>query len=261
MGGSVKPSGGFYELEGDHSQRYIWVGQFLHGLDVLDLGCGFGYGCDYLADRVSRKVLGVDSDPVAIKYASKHYRRNNLNFRLMDAAILESYPTGFDAVVSFEVIEHLENAPRYLEGIGRALNPGGFLYISTPNKLYTERFYRDGKSPNPFHVREYYPDELEELLGRYFSIQAAFRQLNKTQLNASIEGQVAFKEYADKCMVPMRVRRIIPRFLKNSWLARKGLQHIPETRGRWADYTIEECATADIDNRFRVQIFCVQKPK
>ncbi|MCG7754945.1 class I SAM-dependent methyltransferase, partial [Flavihumibacter cheonanensis] len=71
----------------------------------------------------------------------------------------------FDAVVSFETLEHLEDHDGLLREFRRVLKPGGFLLISSPDKaVYSERL----QNRNPFHLRELHRDELEALLGRHF---------------------------------------------------------------------------------------------
>jgi SAM-dependent methyltransferase len=67
----------------------------------------------------------------------------------------------FDAVVAFEIIEHLDQPDAFLRELRRALAPSGLLLISTPNRLY----YTDDRGEvNPFHSREYSYREFDDLL-------------------------------------------------------------------------------------------------
>ena len=70
-----------------------------------------------------------------------------------------------DVVVSFETIEHHDQHEAMLREMKRVLGPGGTLIISSPDK----HEYSDVPGyRNPFHVRELYRNEFEDLLGAYF---------------------------------------------------------------------------------------------
>lgn len=139
-GGSFRPTGDFFDLHGEHVARYVWAGQFLKNLRVLDAGCGHGYGSDYLAKRIATHVLGIDSDPSAISFALCNYTRHNLDFRVMDVTKILFPPESFDAIVSFEVIEHLSNVDNYLEGIYKTLKHGGVFIMSTQTENIQHTF-------------------------------------------------------------------------------------------------------------------------
>jgi ubiquinone/menaquinone biosynthesis C-methylase UbiE len=46
--------------------------QFAEGADVLDVGCGTGYGTACLAER-AKSIVGVDISKPALRWARKHY--------------------------------------------------------------------------------------------------------------------------------------------------------------------------------------------
>ena len=122
---------------------------------ILDLGCGTGYGAQELAEALPR-VFAVDR--IAPDAAARHPQ---CTFVRADAAHLPLREASFDMVVSFQVIEHLDDPGPYLKALAGLLRPGGVALLSTPNRLES-----DGE--NPFHVREYEAGELTPLLGRYF---------------------------------------------------------------------------------------------
>lgn len=240
MGGSIVPRKGFFELPGDHVQRYVWVGQIVKGKRVLDAGCGRGYGSKYLSDAGASYVLGIDSDPQAIKFASKTYGTPNCDFKLGDITRLEIPPSSFDVVVSFEVIEHLYDLDAYLGGIALALKREGEYILSTPNKYYTATSYKDGKSPNPFHVREYYPEEIVNLVKTRFDVDGIFVEYNKLLSKAQTEQILSRNAYVAGCAVPASLRRVVPKPFRKLWLRRKHLCEMAETTGRWDDYLIRK---------------------
>jgi ubiquinone/menaquinone biosynthesis C-methylase UbiE len=152
------------EIRYEHYHRYVFARELLHGRKVLDAACGEGYGSALLAASAS-SVTGVDLDRAAIEHASSRYRSGNLQFETADCLDLPFEEAAFDAIVSFETLEHLEDQRRLLAGFRRVLRPGGFLLISTPDKaVYTDRL----GNRNAFHVRELYRAEFESLLGEFF---------------------------------------------------------------------------------------------
>ena len=71
-----------------HIQRYEWVAPFVKNLYVLDAGCGSGYGRYYLAKSGVQNIVGIDKSATAINYAKKYYKRENLEYKVMDVCNL-----------------------------------------------------------------------------------------------------------------------------------------------------------------------------
>jgi len=94
----------------------------------------------------------------------------------------------FDVVVSFEVIEHLHDQQPYLREISRVLRPNGLFIVSTPNKY----FYGPNGSNNPFHTREFTPDEFEALLSPYFSTINLYGQIDWWDLKPVVGSEPTF---------------------------------------------------------------------
>jgi len=139
-----------------HRAAYEFAAERFAGARLLDLGCGSGSGTALLA-RAGGRVLGVDRvapDPES--------RRAKASFCRADIAALPFRARRFDAVVSFQVIEHLVDPAPYLRAIGALLAEGGTALLSTPNR-------RRSDGVNPYHVREYLGAELRELLARHFA--------------------------------------------------------------------------------------------
>ncbi|MCF4124261.1 methyltransferase domain-containing protein [Methylobacterium sp. SyP6R] len=135
------------------------------GAAVLDIACGEGYGAANLAS-VARHVTGVDIDAGTVAEARARYgNRDNLTFLHGDAEKIPADDASFDVVVSFETIEHLKDADRFLREIKRVLKPGGLLIISSPN----EPEYRKSLShPNPHHLREFDLPSFQGILSANF---------------------------------------------------------------------------------------------
>jgi len=133
---------------------------------VLEVGCGEGYGTNLLSQHAG-KIIGLDVDENTIAHASKKYHSENCIFEVYDGVRIPYNDNTFDAVISFQVIEHLQNDISYISEICRVLKVNGFLILTTPNR--TCRLKSGQKPWNRFHVREYAPHELDHVLKSKFS--------------------------------------------------------------------------------------------
>jgi SAM-dependent methyltransferase len=154
------------DLLNEHFARYAFAARLSRRKQVLDAGCGAGYGSAELA-RTASGVLGIDNSAEAIAFARAQYRAPNLRFEEADCSSLPAADRSMDLVVAFEVIEHLEDWRGFLREAQRTLAPAGQFIVSTPNKLYYSES-RGGAGPNPFHVHEFGFEEFRAELGEVF---------------------------------------------------------------------------------------------
>jgi SAM-dependent methyltransferase len=147
--------------EARHRAAYLYARVLAEGREVLDAGCGEGFGTVLLAER-ARRVLGVDYAPEAVATASATYRDvPNLAFTRLDVRDLPGLDRRFDLITNFQVIEHLHDPLPFLTAVRGGLANDGMLLLTTPNRLTSV-------SENPVHVREYTADELTALLRGVF---------------------------------------------------------------------------------------------
>jgi SAM-dependent methyltransferase len=153
-----------------HLKRYEFALPYCRDAVVLDAGCGVGYGTAYLA-RAARRVVGVDVFEDAIVYARTRYAEADVEFLVADVLDLPFGADSFDTACSFEILEHVADAERFVAELARVLRPGGMLVLSTP------RADDPAVRPdNPFHEREFDADELRALLSSTFSSVELFGQ-------------------------------------------------------------------------------------
>lgn len=145
-----------------HLASYRRVVELCAGKDVLDLGCGSGYGIGSLAS-VTKSATGVDVSAPAIAYANECYRAGNLRFQTIEANRPTPFSAeSFDVVLSFQVIEHVPDDRAYVAEIRRLLRPGGLAVFITPDRR--TRLFSFQKPWNRWHLREYSAESLSALV-------------------------------------------------------------------------------------------------
>ncbi|MDD2943135.1 MAG: methyltransferase domain-containing protein [bacterium] len=149
------------DIRDDHKERYLWVRSQLQETDaVLDAGCGIGYGSMLLSEKV-RDVHAVDVSEDAIACARRYWENSNITHDVQDLHFLELPDRAlYDAVVAFEIIEHLIEPRLFLQCVRKHIQPKGRLFISVPN----EKKIQHSIELNPFHMRHYTHGEVTELL-------------------------------------------------------------------------------------------------
>ncbi|MGW5362893.1 class I SAM-dependent methyltransferase [Actinopolymorpha pittospori] len=151
-----------------HLATYDFAIPYAADRRVLDFGCGTGYGAHRISPECG-SITGVDVSASAIDFARDHYQAARLDFRHIAPVEQEPLPfadASFDVVLSFQVIEHVPDADRYLAEAARVLAPGGVLVVATPDR--TTRLLRGQRPWNRYHLVEYSPAALNALLGRHF---------------------------------------------------------------------------------------------
>lgn len=155
------------EISIEHYQRYNSITELVKGKIVADVACGEGYGANMLAD-FAEGVFAYDISTEAIEHAVGRYTKENLCFGVAGVDSLPLENASIDVFVSFETLEHVgETLQRaFLSEIRRVLRRDGILIMSTPNKeVYTDHF----DYHNPFHVKEFYQEQLVSFLQEYFN--------------------------------------------------------------------------------------------
>lgn len=111
------------------------------GLRVLDVGCGGGYTCEFLAQR-GAVVTGIDPSAACIAVAQEHAAAMGLtiDYRVGTGENLPFGDGRFDVVVCVDVLEHVASAAATVAEIGRVLKPGGQFCFDTINRTLRSRW-------------------------------------------------------------------------------------------------------------------------
>lgn len=152
-----------------HSVILDWLGEG-HGRRLLDVGAADALLSRHLADAGWR-VTGIEADP-DLAAAGRAYCE-----RMVVADLDRELPelgAAFDAIVYGDVLEHLVDPLRTLQGLNRWLAPRGRVVVSVPNvahllvrlSLLAGRFdYFDRGILDRTHLRFFTERSLRRLLG------------------------------------------------------------------------------------------------
>ncbi len=110
--------------------------QFKGTESILDVGCGDGKITAAMARKVpAGDVIGVDISSSMIQSAQNAFPdQKNLSFCVEDAAKVD-YDERFDLITSFTVMQWVLEQKTALGCFGKALKPGGKLWIQMPTGL------------------------------------------------------------------------------------------------------------------------------
>lgn len=138
---------------------YVQAAERVHG-NVLEIGCGWGRGLELLT-QAAEHYTGIDKNESLIRALQAQYPA--ATFVAAHIPPLAQLPDAtFDYVVTFQVIEHIDDDQLFVAEAHRVLKPGGQLLLTTVNKDFS-------LTRNPWHVREYRAPELQALLLRSFA--------------------------------------------------------------------------------------------
>ncbi|MCP8968099.1 class I SAM-dependent methyltransferase [Ectobacillus ponti] len=159
----------------EHIARYYFATPYIQGR-VLDIACGAGYGCHFVAKdrkREVHEVIGVDIDAATVAYASREYHHQKVTYVQGDALDpqLPEKLGAFDTILSFETIEHVADDRLFMDNLYNMLKPEGKLILSSP-------FGRGRGMPTsePFHVHQLTPQEFEELFERFTEVEIYYQR-------------------------------------------------------------------------------------
>ncbi len=131
------------------------------GMELLDLGCGWGSLSFWLAERYPRaRILAISNSRVQRSYIEAEAKRRHVENLEVVTADVNAYDTGrrFDRIVSVEMLEHMRNYEALLAKLASWLTTDGklFVHVFTHRRFaypYTtswmaRRFFTAGTMPS-----------------------------------------------------------------------------------------------------------------
>jgi len=147
--------------------RYKFAARMLpqdQKIRVLEVGCSEGLGTMMLSEN-GHTVTAIDEDDVAINHAKHVLKKPNVTFKTGN--FIGQNLGVFDAVVSLDVIEHIDKTEEnaFIETIKNNLTSEGICIIGTPNDSATQYA---SKASQIGHVNMFVAERFVELLRKHF---------------------------------------------------------------------------------------------
>lgn len=208
----------------------ILLGKFLGGRAVpaefLEIGCGTGYVLRRLASLPFLRVMGAEIHLAGIELAKQ--RVPEVEIVQLDATQMP-FTRRFDAVGSFDVLEHIEADEQVMANVHQALKPDGLFFVTVPQ----HPFLWSNQDEMAHHKRRYTRGELVgkldrcgfriEYIGSFccmlFPLMMAAR-LFKKQKSQSVSEALDTSEFVP----PRAVNAMLRVFLRvDEWFIRRGI--------------------------------------
>lgn len=128
------------------------------GMDILELGCGWGSLTLWMAEKFpDSSITAVSNSATQRAHIEEQCRARELaNVRVLTRDMNEFQSDDrFDRVVSVEMFEHMKNYQQLLQRIGQWLRPGGKLFVH----IFTHREYAyhfEGTDPSDWITRYFF---------------------------------------------------------------------------------------------------------
>lgn len=225
-----------------HLVAYNTAAKYISG-KLLEVGSGEGYGIPILIDS-TKKYIAVDKH----KPTNEKDFGDKFLFKKMNLPPLLFEDESFDSLISFQVIEHIEDDDTFVEELARVVKKGGKAVITTPNRLMS-------LTRNPWHVREYTWQQLRSLLQKHFKEVELFGVYGNDEIDAyyeknktSVNRITRFDIFKLQHRLPRQLLQIpydlLNRFNRKS-LASNNQQLVNHIK--WQDFSVKKAAETCYD--------------
>jgi SAM-dependent methyltransferase len=185
-------------LAAEHVHRYHFAAALCRGARVLDLGCGTGYGSSILRAEAA-SVTGIDIDTPTIEQARATIGTSeDVSFEAADAVeyLRGDLPASFDAIVAFEVLEHLREVDVALELLAAHTAAGVKLIVSVPNS-------RAFDEANKFHLTDFGFEEAMHAFDRFEDLTVLYQYFAEGSVIQGespdgVEAELVLREHAER---------------------------------------------------------------
>ena len=140
---------------------YCERAQVKDGMEILDLGCGWGSVSLWLAEKYpNAKILGISNSNGQREYIESVAREKgftNLEIQTCDVNVFET-ERRFDRIISIEMFEHMRNWKELLRRVSTWVKPDGklFMHVFSQRQVPYEfrgtwasaRFFTEGRMPS-----------------------------------------------------------------------------------------------------------------
>ncbi len=133
----------------------------LRGKTLLDLGCGYGWHCNFAAAQGAAEILGIDLSHKMIEEARKRNQADRIRYRVCGIEEYEYPENTWDCVVSNLALHYIENIETIFQKVHRTLKKDGVFIFNIEHPVFTagvrqEWIYSETGEPQYWPVDDYF---------------------------------------------------------------------------------------------------------
>jgi len=144
---------------------------------ILEIGCGIGTVVNELSSK-GHDIIGIDISSEAIEYGRKKY--SDIRLEVQAAETLPYEDASFEAVLSFDLFEHIAAIDKHISEVRRVLRPGGYYLFQTPNRysnIIYETLWTKSLQWRQYHPSLHSPGQLRRRMARH-GFETRFVKMN-----------------------------------------------------------------------------------
>jgi SAM-dependent methyltransferase len=150
--------------------------------NVLDVGCGSGYGLKYLKEQNPQiNIYGIESSPDCSKTLESEEIGGKLFTSDFEDDWAKKHVGEMDLIILRHSIEHMLKPVETLKKINRALSDEGLIYVATPDMMHPRTKLRDYLNWWEYWFRAVHP--------YYYSKETLFRTLELANIYPNVFGE------------------------------------------------------------------------
>lgn len=131
------------------------------GKRVLDLGCGYGWHCEYAASHGAKSVIGIDVSEKMLAVAQREHAGEGVRYERVGIEEADFADGAFDVVISSLALHYIASFDEVVDKVWRWLSPNGFFVFSCEHPIFTAQgpqdwTYKEDGSIAHFPVDRYF---------------------------------------------------------------------------------------------------------
>lgn len=139
-------------------RNFRWLGLTDNNKNILEIGCGSGYGAVLLSTLKPKSYTGIDLMPEQIALTGQ-WHLSGCEFKAMDASDMKEIPAhSKDIIVIFGILHHIPEWRKVVKECRRVLASGGKLFIEEPSGSIVRNFdklFHWGHPDSDFNLVEF----------------------------------------------------------------------------------------------------------
>lgn len=190
---------------------------------VLDLGCGYGWHCQYAAEQGAKSVIGTDISEKMLAVANSKNNYPNVSYQQIAIEDIDFAANSFDIVLSSLAFHYIQSFTEICQKVKHCLASGGDFVFSVEHPVFTAQgeqvwIYDQQQKPLYWPVDHYFAEgkrqanflgaeviKYHRTLTSYINtlLQQGFRLTQLIEPQPDPKLLEKYPEYADELRRPM----------------------------------------------------------